>query len=354
MTIFFFITIYKSSMKFYIIGAGWYGCYLTYKLLNDNHDVMLVDKEDSIMSQSSSKNQNRLHLGFHYMRSYKTRSECINGYNLFMSEFGCLNKVIKNNIYIIHKNSMLDFETCKHIINYEKIPAEFISDYSYDNFIFNKNSILGYIKCDEKQILFNDVILYFNEILKKNIFCNVTNLEEQITTFEPDYILNCTYGSLTNLFDTHLFDSSTYFQEWCISFIIQSNKKEEISITVIDGNFFSIYPYEQNLYTLTHVTYTPYRKGPINRIDNTITSKEAMSLYEKIIKDVKDIIINYDELFKYHGYFISNKLKKYSGSDDRSCNYHEVIANNTKVISFIGGKITGIFNAWDTLVEILE
>ena len=66
-------------------------------------------------------NQNRLHLGFHYPRSYKTRLLCKNGYDKFIKQYSELTDIIDKNYYCIADESILDYETYKHIFEYENI-----------------------------------------------------------------------------------------------------------------------------------------------------------------------------------------------------------------------------------------
>ena len=58
--------------KIAIIGAGWFGCYIGYDLIKSGYEVKIFEKEKEIFSGASGYNQNRLHLGFHYPRSYRT------------------------------------------------------------------------------------------------------------------------------------------------------------------------------------------------------------------------------------------------------------------------------------------
>ena len=48
----------------------------------------IFEKGSEIFTQSSYKNQNRLHLGFHYARSYKTRKLCRDGHYKFIRDYG--------------------------------------------------------------------------------------------------------------------------------------------------------------------------------------------------------------------------------------------------------------------------
>ena len=95
-------------MKIIIIGGGWYGCYSAL-LLQDKYEIILIEKNNDIFNESSYYNQNRLHLGYHYPRNYKTRNLCKNGYNKFLKKFEKLNIVnkINNNYYLISNESFI-------------------------------------------------------------------------------------------------------------------------------------------------------------------------------------------------------------------------------------------------------
>ena len=90
-------------MKYVIVGAGWYGCHLASILLEHEKDIIIVDKANDFFTGSSSKNQNRLHLGFHYPRSIETINECKKGYKKFIDKYKQLVSLIPNNNYYISK-----------------------------------------------------------------------------------------------------------------------------------------------------------------------------------------------------------------------------------------------------------
>ena len=57
-----------------VIGAGFYGSLISiflnkYKKINK---ILLLEKEAEIMNRSSSRNQARIHNGYHYPRSFMT------------------------------------------------------------------------------------------------------------------------------------------------------------------------------------------------------------------------------------------------------------------------------------------
>ena len=76
----------KIRKKIAIIGAGWFGCYLAY-ILKKKFEVKIFEKEKNIFLGASGNNQNRLHRGFHYPRSFKTIQESKNGYKKFIKNF---------------------------------------------------------------------------------------------------------------------------------------------------------------------------------------------------------------------------------------------------------------------------
>ena len=89
-------------MNIAIIGAGWVGCHLANNLKNI-HDIKLIDRSE-IFAGASFYNQNRLHMGFHYPRSFSTRKLCYDTFNKFSKEYSNIVSNIKNNIYAYYSN----------------------------------------------------------------------------------------------------------------------------------------------------------------------------------------------------------------------------------------------------------
>ena len=86
-------------MNIIIIGTGWYVLH-TYLFLKEklkNANINILEKNNELFKNSSNYNQNRLHLGYHYPRSYKTRKLCIEGYYKFISKYRELVDFIDNN-----------------------------------------------------------------------------------------------------------------------------------------------------------------------------------------------------------------------------------------------------------------
>jgi L-2-hydroxyglutarate oxidase LhgO len=96
----------NKKINIAIIGAGWFGCHIGYKLLQKNFKVKIFEKEKDIFLNASGNNTNRLHLGFHYPRSFLTRKMSYEGYKKFIKQYPNLSKTLKNNIYVIAKSKL--------------------------------------------------------------------------------------------------------------------------------------------------------------------------------------------------------------------------------------------------------
>ena len=155
---------------------------------------------------------------------------------------------------------------------------------------------------------------------------------------ECDLLIDCTYNQL-NL------SNKKYLYELTISLLynrINFDNNFE-SITIMDGDFFSLFPREisKKQYTLTHVKYTPLIKSDkIEDINNYNFEEDKLELIKKNMEsDVLKVYKNFKNHFKYESYFLSYKCKNNCENDSRECN----IEQDNNIISVNCGKIIGIF-----------
>lgn len=339
-------TILYYIMKIIIAGAGWYGLH-TASILHKMHDIIILEKNNDFFTESSYYNQNRLHLGFHYPRSYKTRLLCKNGYNKFIEKYNELTDTIDKNYYCIANESILDYETYKHIFEYENIHFDIIKSSSVD---FIQNIQGDIFKVNEKLINHQKAKDYFSkqliEIPKKfgyNII-NITKKDEKIIIndeLECDFFIDCTYGHL-NL--NNFFLPQEHIYENTISLIYKKINNLNIDcITLMDGKLPSLFlrDKEKLIYSLTHVEFTPLMKtNDINKLKNMKLSKDMIeNTKNNMESSIKKYIPTFEKNFEYIDYFISYKIKNIDNNDARECN----IYHNNNIISVNCGKITGIF-----------
>jgi hypothetical protein len=316
-------------MKIAIIGGGWVGCHLSLKLKND-HDVTLFDKNEELFCETSYKNQNRLHYGFHYARNHKTRLMCKDTFDSFINEYGFLTKELKKNLYCVpNKESIIDYETYKQIFN---------GFYKKESNIRIQNTD-GCIKTNERYIDFKKSKLFFNNQLK-DIFIQKEIKFNDLKSLSNEYdlVINSTNNFIK---DNNRKDS---FYELTISLIYEKIGEPPFdALTLVDGELFSLYPYSNDRFTLTDVKHTPIKKFKTINSLNSFMKKIDVGFVndrKKIIeKKVKKYYPNFDSVFKYDTYFLSTKSKIINNSDER----YPVITKNENIINCFTGKIQGIY-----------
>lgn len=331
-------------MKLVIIGGGWYGLHIAYKYQNI-YDIIVLEKNNDIFTGSSYFNQNRLHQGYHYPRSYKTRKLCKDKNIMFMNDYSHIVDDIQNNYYLISNESFIDYETYINIFRYDEY------DFTEKKNDYFTNIQKNIISCNEKIINHQKAKDFFKENIKNcKIKCNfeVKKIEKIKGNkmlindeIECDFVINCTYGQSTFYDD----EKGDIIYEKTISHIYKKIKDVSFDcITIMDGNFPSLFirNKEENLYSLTHVKYTPLLKS--NSLKNILTfvptEDDVNNNKLNMENDMKKYLSSFDLCFEYVGYYFGYKLKKNDNSDDRTCN----IYHNENYISVNGGKITGIYD----------
>lgn len=316
-------------MKIAIIGGGWVGCHLASKL-KQTHDVTLFEKNETLFNETSFKNQNRLHLGFHYSRNYKTRQMCKDTFNRFMDDYGFLTKDVPNNLYCVpNTKSLIDYVTY----------LEIFRDFEKETVDNNFKDVEGCVNTNERYIDFVGAFEYFNNQLK-DVVVNKVILDSELKELSNQYDL--VINSTNNHINHPLCDNSFY--ELTISLLYRKTKETSFdALTMVDGEFFSLYPYKDDLYTLTDVEHTPIKKFNsvsklndfIKNINVSLVEKKKLQMEKKVNHYYPDFSLNYE----YDGYFLSTKSKIVSTSDER----YPVISKDGNIINCFTGKIQGIY-----------
>jgi hypothetical protein len=325
----------------HVIGSGWYGCHIIDKLIHNKFDYICWERNDEIFKESSSKNQNRLHLGFHYPRNSTTRKQSRDGFSKFIEHYPNLSKKLDDNIYLIAKESIIDFETYKSIYLQENYSFEEV------NLSDNIQNVEGGINVQERLILHNTSKEYwesksFNTTFNEKVSLidgKVLSQSGKRICGSADIILDCTYGGLI--------DDDNYFTEYFISFIVHLSDFGYGALTLMDGPFFSIFPYENSngdkLYTLTHVKYCVLK----NKI---IDKKGVIETFSHVIADCSHYIPEFIIDIEFVDFFISKKTKPFSNSDSRAVE----VSKYDNIISVRSGKIDAIFYAEEQVCKIIN
>jgi len=307
-------------MKIAIIGTGWIGCHLALRL-HPHYEVTLFEKND-FFSQTSFKNQNRLHLGYHYARSSATRNLCTTTFQRFISDYGSLTSTLPNNIYAIPTHgSVLDYNT------YLKIFSEY--NHSSISLPYLRN-IEGAIKVEER---FIDPIkaqhFFLNRLQQLVTYREIIDANELSSSY--DLVINCSNNQLSPIGDN-------YYSEECELLIYKIKKQPPFdALTLVDGPLFSIFPYGTNLISLSDVEYTPAK---LTTTDLRRLAESRVQLY----------FPDFTQYYEYTTSVLSLKAK----INNTTANRAPVIEQQNNVITTFTGKIQGIYYIEDYMRSICE
>ena len=330
----------QESKPILILGAGWFGCHCALTLRKLGLPFRIYDRSGEFFQGASSKNQNRLHLGFHYPRSYHTRQECAHGYTEFMKEYSFLTEAFPNNIYAVAKESLIDYTTYLHIFEFESVPYKVVG-YPKIPVALERSRFQGdFFIVEERFINPRKAAQYFESELSEYL------VPDSSGSFA--FTIDCTYGQKE--------PPAGGYYELCLTLVYKANFEARCAITVMDGSFFSIYPYctDENLYTLTHVALTPlFTSKNIKQVRShgeKLTAEDIEKRRAQMEADVERYVPNLRTAFTYDSHFLSIKCKWEGGDADRSLKY--TYEEDKKVLQFCCGKITGIFSMQQTLESL--
>lgn len=343
-------------MNVCIIGSGWYGCYVAEYIIDKFKDIniTILEKNNDIFDGSSYKNQNRLHNGFHYPRCKITRDKCIKYYNKFINKYPDIVTPINNNYYIISKTSKIKYND--YIKLYDKNSYTILNNNIFTNVdrnILNVNeSFINFYKAKEyfKNKL-KDKVKIINNFEVINLIQNDNNIIiNNDYRYKFDKVFNCTYNQL------NYNNNKSFMFEKCLTLVYEKiNQNIDFdTLTIMDGNYSSLYTYKDNLFTLTDVLNTPlikhYDFNIVKDSNNyTIDNHTLLSYISKFEDNICYYYPTFKHNFKYNDYYISYKCKNINNDlDTRDININ--IDNN--IINIWCGKISFIFDIDNYLNKI--
>ncbi len=257
-----------------IIGAGLYGLYCARLCAEKGERVLVLEYDDQPFTRATSINQARIHMGYHYPRSYSTAVKSAGYFDRFSREFkSCINESF-DKIYAISANfswtNAEQFEKfcCDAGIPCEKVIAgKYFKDDSCVGAFLTKEVVFDAILLKDKMMSSlaakPKVTMRFQVRIDK-IECGATSYQVELDNgeiFSSDYLINTTYASVNQVLAKLGFKLFDIKYELCE--IILCRVSEELTglgLTVMDGPFFSIIPFGScGLHSLTSVSFTPHK-----------------------------------------------------------------------------------------------
>ena len=351
-----------------VIGAGFYGSLISIYLNKNKNiqNILLLEKEEEIMNRSSSRNQARIHNGYHYPRSFMTANRSHLNFSRFVSDW--ISSVKKDfiSIYAIAKNnSKISSHQFKIFCNRVGIPINEAKQ-SLKN-LFNKSLVSNIYVTEEYTFDANIFkLLVLNEIKKTNIKLQInsevkkiskkddgiileTSIKGKNVNITTNYVFNCTYSSLNKINNRDYLTKNKLRHEIAeIALIDPPSNLSEIGVTLMDGPFFSFLPFpSKSIHSISHVRYTPHNQW----LDNlNIDPEDVLKKYNKItnvdkmIRDASRYLPSMSKSKYIESFYeVKTVLTKNDNDDGRPILFEE--SQQLKgLYSVLGGKLDNIYD----------
>lgn len=365
-----------------IIGAGIYGLYSALFCAKNNEKVIVLEKDSDAFKRATYINQARVHMGYHYPRSYSTAIKSAGYFERFNKDFSFAIMSEFDQIYATSTNfSWTNAEQFKNFCDEAGIMCEEISnnkffkkdmcdgtfltkEYTYDAQVLKKYFLEELAKFPNVQIQYNAKI---ETIKKDDEYYEIELNTKEI--YKTNFLLNCAYAGVNEIIEKIGYEKFKIKYELCEIILCDVDEKlKTTGITIMDGPFFSIMPFgKTGLHSLTSVTFTPHKtsydslptfkcqkesKGFCNpenlgNCNDCIAKPESAwpymsKLAKKYLKD------EYKFIYEKSLYSMKPILKASEIDDSRPTVIKQFTSNPT-FISVLSGKINTVYDLDEVL-----
>jgi hypothetical protein len=367
-----------------IIGAGLYGLYSALFCGKKEENILVLEYDNEAFKRATYINQARVHMGYHYPRSYSTAIKSAGYFEKFCNDYGFSILEDFNQVYAISKDfSWTNGNQFKKFCDASNIMCEEIDinkyfksgvcdgtyltkEYTYDAHILRDYFLKEIKKYKNIKIEYSKKI---STIKNNNGFYEI--ILESGEMYKTKFLLNSTYASVNQILEKVGFEPFKIKYEICEIILCKVNEKlKNVGITVMDGPFFSIMPFGKTGYhSLTSVTFTPHVTNydvlptfSCQKKSNGYCSPEQLgncndcparpksawpymsNLAKKYLKDEYE--------FEYKESLFSMKpILKASEIDDSRPTLIKVFSENPTFVSVLSGKINTVYDLEEVLTN---
>lgn len=255
-----------------IIGAGLYGLYAALFCAKKGQSVVVLEQDGAPFKRATYINQARVHMGYHYPRSFSTAIKSAGYFRRFNEDYGfCIHQKF-DQVYATSAEyswtAAGEFkEFCENAgIRCEEIPtgkyfnpgtcdgAFLTEEYTYDAMILRDYFVKSLAEYDNVSVLYNQNVAGINK------GGGMFEVATQDASYETEYVLNATYASVNQVILLAGYEPFDIKYELCEIILCNVNERlKNVGLTVMDGPFFSIMPFgKTGFHSLTTVTRTPH------------------------------------------------------------------------------------------------
>jgi len=255
-----------------IIGAGIYGLYAAIESGKQGKRVLVLEADEAPFMRATFVNQARVHMGYHYPRSYSTAIKSARYFNRFCRDYAdCINgefdQVYATSAAYSWTNAAEFRRFCKAAdIRCDDLPTErffnpgmcdgafMTTEYTFDAMLLRDKMFSEARSFDNVEFRFLSTVTGIRKSEKSYI------VEAAGEEFETAFLLNATYAGSNQILRMLDIPPLPIKYELCEIILCEvAEPLKNIGITVMDGPFFSIMPFgKTGLHSLTSVTFTPH------------------------------------------------------------------------------------------------
>ena len=258
-----------------ILGAGLYGLYAARACGLRGERVLVLECDPHPFMRATYINQARVHMGYHYPRSYATAIKSAHYYARFHEDFGfCIHSSFDQIYATSAAFSWTDAAAFERFCAAAGIRCDAVPAARY----FRPGMVDGAFLTEEDtydaQILrqfYEDELRHLPNVelrcgirlvgIEREPSCYTVRLADAAAS--APYLLNATYASTNQVLaaiENATFPPMRIKYELCEIILVRpSDDLRGVGLTVMDGPFFSVMPFgKTGLHSLTAVTFTPH------------------------------------------------------------------------------------------------
>ena len=368
-----------------IIGGGLYGLYSALLCGKNQQNVVVLEYDSESFMRATYINQARVHMGYHYPRSYSTAIKSAHYFERFNKDYSDCILSEFDQVYATSANfSWTNAEQFKKFCKEADIRCDEISpekyfqkgkcdgaflttEYTYDAKLLRDKLLEEIKKYSNIKLVYNARIV---EIQKDNSEFAVKMLDG--TEYRSSFVLNATYASVNQIGAYLGYEPFKIKYELCEIILCNVDESlKNVGLTVMDGPFFSIMPFGKTGYhSLTSVTFTPhitsYDDVPTFECQNKCelgfcrpeqlgNCNECKAKPQTAWDYMSNLARKYmrEELkFEYEKSLFSMKpILKASEIDDSRPTVIKEFSNNPTFVSVLSGKINTVYDLDEVLLN---
>ncbi len=256
-----------------IIGGGLYGLYSALVCGRNGQNVVVLEYEDASFKRATYINQARVHMGYHYPRSFSTAVKSAHYFEKFCKDYADCILTEFDQVYATSADfSWTNAEQFKKFCKETNIRCDEISPSKY----FQEGKCDGAFLTREytyDAMLLRDKLLSQIErypSVRLVYHARITRIEQDAgeyvirtedgNQYHTGFVLNAAYASVNQIGALAGCEPFKIKYELCEIILCRADDRlKGLGLTVMDGPFFSVMPFGKTGYhSLTAVTFTPH------------------------------------------------------------------------------------------------